>query len=544
MPISINCLKAALDPFIPGPLDLIPTGKINNWLNPPRMLAKASASRFGLDEAEFPVFDGWWALSAGARKLHKDKEHAVAAQEEIEAAFDRVAGIVDRHEEHTEVGYRHVARVPGSGRFVVFSDHHMAFPGSRQDFFKTSGNSELYAEILTQYADTGFTLVENGDVEELIIHEPSLPSPLTPAPVRAEWRLVQLTQVIANHQSLYEQINEQFVETGRYVRLAGNHDQDLQDERFLDVLRSVYPSLEQVYDFLVLEEAGVHGARYVIGHGHHFDKSATPKFSKEIGEVLSECLGWAYEGADRVWRWDGNDGVQHWADGGEAFLNTLVTDDPDKPIPIDIDVEELLLTWLTSLGLINPWEAIGGLAGAIEILTGELSKESLWEDLFDGNIAWDYFQSEDAAEAVFNEVFCGERWFKMRHLDEVFINDRLEDLFRKSVPYLILGHSHEPRHEAWDPARKEPAGHYLNSGSAGRFGNLLWGVEIIDGVAQVIAWHRPGGPDSGEAPERRIYRPGSDGLQASRTHVALPPLEVEEEQGRPWLEPVLHMMRS
>jgi len=71
----------------------------------------------------------------------------------------------------------------------------------------------------------------------------------------------------------------------------------------------------------------------VVGHGHHFDAASTPKYSKEIGEMLSECLGWAYEGADRVWRWDATDGVQRWAHGGEPFLNTLVIDDPDDSVP-------------------------------------------------------------------------------------------------------------------------------------------------------------------------------------------------------------------
>jgi hypothetical protein len=375
MPISTSCLTNALSPFVPGPFDLIPTEKIEDWLNPARMLAKASASRYGLRESEFSIFEDWWALSQPARELHKSNE--AAAQAEIEAAFGRLKAIVDDGAEYEQLGYRHVSRAPGSGRYVVFSDHHMAFPGSRQDFFKSSGNSELYGEILGQYADAGFTLVENGDVEELIIHEPSLPSPALSAQARADWRLVQLGQVIANHRELYAQINEQFVEPGRYVRIAGNHDQDLQQTRFLDVLRSVYPGLEQVYDFLILEATDDSDARYVIGHGHHFDKASTPKYAAQVGEMLSECLGWAYEGADRVWRWDGTDGVQRWAGGGEAFLNTLVTDDPDRPIPIDLDVEGALITWLQSFGLISPWAALGGVTGVVGALLAQLSKESL-----------------------------------------------------------------------------------------------------------------------------------------------------------------------
>ena len=44
MTISINCVTAALAPFIPGPLNPIPTGLLSEWRDYERMLAKASAS--------------------------------------------------------------------------------------------------------------------------------------------------------------------------------------------------------------------------------------------------------------------------------------------------------------------------------------------------------------------------------------------------------------------------------------------------------------------------------------------------------------------
>ena len=546
---SLNCALAALDPFIPGPFNLIPTGIINDWQNPARLLAKAAASNYNLSEAEFPVFDGWWELSKPAQDLHHAEHKPDGSGDidaEVEEAFVRLAAIVNDRAKYTEVGYRHVHRAPGDGRFVVFSDHHMGFPGSRHDFFASSGNRELYSEILDEYADTGFTLVENGDVEELIIHEPMMPPPEAELDVRRDYRLSQLQMVILNHRALYDQINEQFVEQGRYVRIAGNHDQDNQDERFLELLRSVYPELEQVYDFLILEGTEGDPSTIVVGHGHHFDTASTPKYSGRIGEKLSECLGWAYEGADRVWRWDGLDGVQRWAGGGEPFNNTLVTDDADS-LEISFDVEAALAAWLATGGTAGWLDPAGGIAVVAAGLAQELGDSAFWEETFGHNIAWEYFQSTDPEEAVFNEVLCGKRWFKFRHLDEVFINEQLESLFRGNVPYLLLGHSHEPRHKACHPAEDEQADHYLNSGAAGRFENLIWCVEIIDGVPQVVGWHRPGGPASGEAPERRTYTPhvaGSAGeLIASDEHVPIPPVVEEEEPAR-WLEPVLHVMMS
>lgn len=55
MAISLDCLAAALDPFTPhvtDPLDSVGTvGKINDWLNPARLLAKAAASNFNRGSA-------------------------------------------------------------------------------------------------------------------------------------------------------------------------------------------------------------------------------------------------------------------------------------------------------------------------------------------------------------------------------------------------------------------------------------------------------------------------------------------------------------
>ena len=384
------------------------------------------------------------------------------AQAEIDAAFDRLAAIVDRGAGSKEVGYRHVSRVPGAGRFVIFSDHHMAFAGSRQDFFHSSGNADLYADILAGYAESGYTLVENGDVEELVIHEPSLPAPLSPPVLRADWRLIQLGQVIANHRSLYDQINEQFVEQGRYVRIAGNHDQDLQDPRFLDKLRSVYPKLEQVYDFLILEPT-TDSTRYVIGHGHHFDKASTPNTRSRS----ARCSPSASPGPTRAPTACGAGTAATTCSTGPAATRRTRT--PwSRTIPTPAPVHDRRRGRPVHVaGLPGPDQPVGGprRPGRRYSRSSPASpprKEPVGGPLRRQHRLGLLPEPEHAAEAVFNEVFCGKRWFKMRHLDEVFINDRLEDLFRKSVPYLpSSAHSHEPRHEAWDPA-KEGAGRALS----------------------------------------------------------------------------------
>lgn len=54
------------------------------------------------------------------------------------------------------------------------------------------------------------------------------------------------------------------------------------------------------------------------------------------------------------------------------------------------------------------------------------------------------------------------------------------------------------------PGKKNKrARHYINSGAAGRFENLLWGVEILAGKAMLISWHR----NEKSVPVRTIWEP-------------------------------------
>ena len=142
--------------------------------------------------------------------------------------------------------------------------------------------------------------------------------------------------------------------------------------------------------------------------------------------------------------------------------------------------------------------------------------------------------------------FCGQRWFKFRHLDEVFINGSSSACSGRACHIWCSAIRTSRGSGRGTPPSSEQADHYLNSGAAGRFENLIWGVEIIDGVAQVVAWHRPGGPQSGEAPERRTYTPAwtaQAGPWSRRTSMSRSrPWRRRRDAGTRWLEPVLHVM--
>ena len=86
---------------------------------------------------------------------------------------------------------------------------------------------------------------------------------------------------------------------------------------------------------------------------------------------------------------------------------------------------------------------------------------------------------------------------KWRHMDERRAAERMEELgpTPEESPFIILGHSHEPRDHALSPDGKRYT-RYFNTGSAGLYENLIWSVEVVDGQPRSVAWvfdkdHKP-----------------------------------------------------
>lgn len=89
-------------------------------------------------------------------------------------------------------------------RYVIFSDLHLG-NGSRNDDFL--GNSGMFTRVLEDYyRDRGYSLILNGDVEEL--------------------QRFRLSDILRRWEEVYR-IFSSFEEEGRLYRLIGNHDFDL-----------------------------------------------------------------------------------------------------------------------------------------------------------------------------------------------------------------------------------------------------------------------------------------------------------------------------
>ena len=139
--------------------------------NAQRKLSCAIAKQFSLKDSETSLFSELWKVyktAAGTEEAHDaalEDEVANAVQLAINTAAGQKASAYG----HSRVTTRNL-----SGDCVIFSDHHMSHTGCRQNFFHDAKNDRLYSEVLEQYFDKGFTLIENGDVEELVIDEQSL----------------------------------------------------------------------------------------------------------------------------------------------------------------------------------------------------------------------------------------------------------------------------------------------------------------------------------------------------------------------------------
>lgn len=378
-----------------------------------------------------------------------------------------------------KLGYARVERRPITPA-VVFSDHHILPDDNRQSAVWRA-NRRAYTALLRHYANQGRTIVENGDVEDLVILEPRKtarvyenlqrlykgrnprglvrwyredPQAMLTALIRGRrtHRWAQLRNILREpkNQSYYDLLAE-LANAGQLVRIAGNHDYEMQQFELPDHLSP--------YDILLL-------GPFSIMHGHQFDQATTPGIAPLYGEVVSECLGVWYEGPDRSW---GPGSARRIREGG--FPNGLSTH------------------------LHHSGGTVGTFVSAL--LRGNVADDQVWarawEGLFGHPIAWEYGAPDWGAavrgqiarpRSLVDQAMNGRQFFKFRHLDEVALIRGME--IARLETALVLGHSHEVRYH---PALPQGGPAYFNSGAAGRFEKLIWALELDPpGHVNVVGW--------------------------------------------------------
>jgi len=207
----------------------------------------------------------------------------VRAGELLDAFPDVVARVARGVEvDHPDLPGRalQVARRPACGRYVITSDLHRSTAGAL-DVPRRQGTDHILDAAMARYAADGWTLVENGDIEDFWVTGGSAygvvydVARLVANALPARWRRRvlpeiygdHLDRIVADNEEAYRRIAESFGPE-RYVRIVGNHDDPLLDPRVVARLRRHLP-VTTVYDALVLD--GPAGAVGVVLHGHQTD---------------------------------------------------------------------------------------------------------------------------------------------------------------------------------------------------------------------------------------------------------------------------------
>jgi len=516
-----------------------------------RDFVKAMARNYGLRrQADLDMFDDYWHMiyegrqfaSKSKTEIESDLERAYQLAARVAAGTGRYAPGTDGR--HRPVTWKRIAESRSASHYVIFSDiHFSALTGRRARLnYAINENLDLYVRVLTHYADRSeFCLVENGDIEECVIVQTDADDAVKRRDLRAkmpvdrndpDWqpflehryekRRDALRSVVsALDRRYYSLIRDRFVaERGRYIRLTGNHDTYSEDPLEQDLLGIITQALggHPVHD--VLRIWNDDRVSHVVMHGHQFDtvslQHGAVNYALSCGEVFSEATAWTNEGPDRFWD---SHATCDWVHEGGFFKNELAVEEPAKA-----GFDKLLGLALQIL--------VGTLPGPGSTIRRDL--RDIVESQMKHEIAWEYFEHDEPVHALGLELLTGEDAFKFRHLSEIALVNNYKTEYERlptnwPMPLLILGHTHEPRHNAVDQDNVSWL-QYMNSGSAGRFHNLIWCVEIAlegeDAGERIVSWSRVG-----RELRRTVWRPVSPSMgtgTALPAHLAPDPPEIFE----------------
>ena len=485
------------------------------------------AAAYGL-QGDKEEFKRYYELFKKAQDY--DKEHHDAAASAVRQSIQTIKLVCDAVPKGQEplsttvegVGLGLVKRLPSDGRYVVFSDHHITDRDNRQNFFAPN-NKGLYLDILKDYYGVAdFDLIENGDVEELLIYEPDLgemgeigswgwPKILSYRRTKTE---ESIRSIAADNADYYRVIYDAFASKKKYHKVVGNHDVALLDGTLMQLLRTATGyQFERPVETVLLSDNERHS--YFICHGHQFDHSCTRRFAEYIGESYTQAGAWAFQGPDRTWLHN-KDWLDDMLAGRRPVINNIVGTEPTGLTTGQV------LSLIAAFGV---GAVLGGASITAALASGSLSTamlqtifnivppQNFFEEVMQKNIAWEYFDDPDDYGKLINQIASGQRWFKVRHTEEIALTDFLANegtpkpWGNDTPPVVVIGHSHEARLQARRPNGKT-ASRYINTAAAGRFENMIWGLEIVESEPSLVTWHR----SAAGAPVRTLWKPASFGL--------------------------------
>ena len=177
-------------------------------------------------------------------------------------------------------GTSRVGRVSAGARWFVSSDLHRCIPGT-VDWPAHQRTNALYEVALGHYADGGWGLIENGDVEDFwlvggstygVVYDLArlaghLVRGATGRQIRTDISIDHLRRIVAHNRGLYDLIDARFHRPGRYHRIVGNHDDVYLDQALVDALGDVHAGVV-VDDFIALDADGSGSGVGAVSYTH------------------------------------------------------------------------------------------------------------------------------------------------------------------------------------------------------------------------------------------------------------------------------------
>ncbi len=274
---------------------------------------------------------------------------AVAARRAQRMTLERIEGFPEHlhalaEDRRSPLPARRTRRLPADRRYLITSDLHRCIPG-RLDWPARQRTKSLYHRVLAGYAEDGWDLVENGDVEDYWMVGGSTwgavydvarlaggaAGRLGTEP-RRELLREQLDRIVENNAATYRLLRDGFCADGRYHRTMGNHDDVYVDADLVGHLGTHLPGTEMADTLLLCRPGasaadGIGGVEAVVCHGHLTDAWNGPGFA-----LLGRAITWLVTGLDDLPRLNGSDGLPDEQSlsrllGGRG-RNRLVTLDP------------------------------------------------------------------------------------------------------------------------------------------------------------------------------------------------------------------------
>jgi hypothetical protein len=340
-----------------------------------------------------------------------------------------IQAITDHHPRTLE-DFR-IARLPVEQKYVVFSDVHM-FVNGDFNFYQNNRNSEIHQSLLSKYAQDGYRLIDNGDVEDFWMRGGSarghildvadmLPFPFYYEAYGVQAALGALQAHAANifrdNSATYGLVNQLYVASGGYARTIGNHDDVWSRDDMAPLFDLVYQAPVVANDYILLDDSSTGETKVVIAHGHQSD----------------------------IWNME----LCNFA--GKAVTDAFST--------------------LTEVSL--------GLVGKVK-------------KFYRAKSEW---QSDLAGRGFDDELHRMEGLGLTQSLDEVELHDQLERVYGDSPrqPYLILGHTHDVKDDAgvpdWMYSDQWTWREYSNTGTTGMWEELVVCTEVQYPDVRPVAWY-------------------------------------------------------